>query len=317
MNNSLKVSVVMSVYNGELYLREAIESVLNQTFNDFEFIIVNDGSTDKSIEIINSYTDSRIVIVNQKNTGLSKALNNGIAIAKGEYIARMDADDISLPDRFEKQIGFLDSHPECVIVGSNAMLIDMYGEFLFTSKVSLDWNEIKNVLPYSPFFHSSVIFRKEIFSQCGGYFEKIKQDFEDRILWNRMSKFGDLRNLEDPLLQYRIVPNGISNRNKKDAFVLNSICNKIIETGDITNEEYSIINNINKNRTNKNKLANYYLRIGKIFIEQNFNKKKALLNLCRSISLNPFQKLAWFNLFLVLFPKALIIKWKRSRGIAL
>jgi len=309
------LSVVMSVYNGELYLREAIDSVLNQTFNDFEFIIINDGSTDKSIDIINSYTDRRIVIINQKNTGLSKALNNGIAIAKGEYIARMDADDICMPNRFEKQIGFLDSHPEYVIVGSNAMLIDMNGEFLFTSKLSLESSSIKKTLPVSSFFHSSVMFRKEVFYKCGGYFEKIKQDIEDRILWSEMARFGELKNIEEPLIKYRIVPTSISNRNKNDMIILNDICNRIIETGDISDSDYTIIVNINKRRTKKNKLANYYLRIGKIYLEQNFNRIKAIENLLRSLIIDPFQKLTWFNIMLSFLPKSLILKWKRFRGV--
>ena len=112
MNNP--ISVVMSVYNGEIYLYEAIESILNQTFTNFEFIIIDDGSTDNSAEIIKSYDDNRIVLIQQGNKGLAAALNEGIKIAKGKFIARMDADDISLPTRLETQIQFMEAHLEYV-----------------------------------------------------------------------------------------------------------------------------------------------------------------------------------------------------------
>ena len=121
----------MSVYNGEKYLREAIESILNQTFTDFEFLIVNDGSTDSSLEIILSYPDERIrVIRNDRNIGLTKSLNKALQQAKGEYIARQDADDISLQNRFEEQLIYLEKHPEVALLGTSAYKIDERGEIL-------------------------------------------------------------------------------------------------------------------------------------------------------------------------------------------
>jgi len=114
----------MSVFNGERYLREAIDSILQQTFVDFEFIIIDDGSTDSSASIMSSYADRRIRVIRQKNRGLSAALNVGLKAAEGRYIARMDADDVSLPHRFGRQYLFLETHPQCVAVGSNAIIID-------------------------------------------------------------------------------------------------------------------------------------------------------------------------------------------------
>ena len=130
----------MSVYNGEKYLREAIDSILNQTFKDFEFIIVNDGSTDNSLKIIKSYNDPRITIINQKNTGLAKALNEGIKIAKGKFIARMDADDISEPERFKKEYKFMHVHDECVALGTNAIIIDENGNNLYITELAFKNN---------------------------------------------------------------------------------------------------------------------------------------------------------------------------------
>ena len=114
-----KVSVVMSVYNSEPFIRDAINSILGQTFQDFEFIIINDGSTDGSLQIIQSYGDSRIRITSQENLGLTKSLNKGIGIARGEYIARQDADDISEPSRLEKQVAVLEQNSRAVLVSSN------------------------------------------------------------------------------------------------------------------------------------------------------------------------------------------------------
>ena len=119
------ITVLMSVYNGEEYLRIAIDGILNQTYNDFEFIIINDGSTDQSRNIICSYTDKRIKLIdNDKNNGLIYSLNKGIENASGKYIARMDADDISLPTRLQKQFDYLESNKHFALVGSSAILID-------------------------------------------------------------------------------------------------------------------------------------------------------------------------------------------------
>src|SRR5690348_7082970 len=119
MGNS-RVTVLMPVYNSEKYIWAAIHSVINQTWNDFELLIVNDGSTDGTQEIIKSFADDRIVLINQENGGVAKALNKGLMHAKGDYIARFDADDICFPDRLEEQVNFLDKHEDYVVVGSDA-----------------------------------------------------------------------------------------------------------------------------------------------------------------------------------------------------
>ena len=124
MRNSMKLSVIMPVYNTkEEFLREAVESILNQTYTDYELIIIDDGSTNNVEEVINSYKDKRIVYIRQENTGIVGALNNGWNHAKGEYIARMDSDDVSYPDRFEKQAMFLDNNPDISLVGGQVKIM--------------------------------------------------------------------------------------------------------------------------------------------------------------------------------------------------
>lgn len=307
------LSVVMSVYNAEKYLNECIGSILNQTFSDFEFIIINDGSTDSSLEIINSYSDKRIKIINQSNRGLSKSLNRGIRVAKGKYISRIDADDIAMSNRFELQLDFLTNNSEYVIVGSNAEIIDKDGRILYKSNLSINDEQISMILPNSPFFHSSTTYLKTVFIKCGGYNEEVFHHFEDRILWNKMSKFGKLYNLNDSLIQYRLVPESISNRDKKSNEVLNEICNQIVNNDQVSNKQIELISSIRKNESFSRRMANYYFRIGKIYLEENFQRSKAIHHLFKSLNYFPFDYFVWFNLVLSLLPKSIIKKWKNYR----
>jgi glycosyltransferase involved in cell wall biosynthesis len=309
------VSVLMSVYNGEKYVAEAINSILNQFFTDFEFIIIDDGSTDKSSSIIESYKDERIIAIQQENRGLSASLNAGLRIARGKYIARMDADDISLPERFATQYKFLEQNKSCVVVGSNAIFIDRNGRHLYTSDQPTDWPVIKRNLPRTPFFHSSTFFRTEVAVKVGGYFEEIKQHFEDLIFFNKLSQHGELRNIKTPLLKYRIVPSAITNRTKKDGIIIDRMANSILSKGTFSEADlHSLFKSTNK-KTRSWKESNYHFRIGKIFLEHDFNREEAIRNLLMSIKKYPFNHLAWFNLFLSTLPLPLIKKWKEFRGV--
>jgi len=206
-----RISVIMPVYNGEKYLREAVDSILAQTFTDFEFIIVDDGSTDATAQILDSYTDPRIIrINNRQNVGLSTSLNNGIALAKGEYIARMDADDISLPERFEKQVAFLNCHLSIGVVGSAIQKINDLGEIIGIASLPTDPELMEWVLLFgSPFVHPSVMMRTDVVINLGGYSTKYNaaQDYE---FWGRFSKHTKLANLSECLLFYRIHTESIS-----------------------------------------------------------------------------------------------------------
>ncbi len=214
MNNPL-ISVLMPVYNGEKYLREAIESILNQTLTDFEFIIINDGSTDNTEGIILSYYDSRIkYIKNKKNIKLIETLNKGIKVSKGKYIVRMDADDISIPDRFEKQLDFLEKNPEYGLCSGNAISIDTKNK-----KISKKWWN-NNDLPIewlllweNPIAHPTVMLRKEILIKYNEYYNKKSLHSEDYDLWCRMALHSKLKRLDDVLLYYRISESSVFRQN--------------------------------------------------------------------------------------------------------
>ncbi len=199
-----RVSVVMSVFNGEPFLRAAIDSVLGQTFRDFEFIIIDDGSTDRSAEMVRGYTDPRIVLVSQENRGIAVALNRGLKQATGEYIARQDADDISLPERFAAQVRFLDGHQEIAVVGTGAILIDSEGRPFsrfspFTRHERLVAELLRGVCPL---MHGSVMTRREAILNAGAY-NPIFNRVQDIELWLRMSAQYRLANLREPLYHFR------------------------------------------------------------------------------------------------------------------
>ncbi len=199
------VSVVMPVYNGENYLNEAIDSILNQTYSDFEFIILNDGSTDRTEEIILSYKDPRIVYVkNPENLQIVRTLNRGIALAKGKYIARMDADDISLPVRFEKQLYFMENNPDVGVCGT---WVKTFGENVNsqTWQYPVESEVIKVSLIFnSPFAHPSVFIRKSLFDLYS--YEESFTKAEDYYLWYQSKDFFNFANLPQVLLCYRIHP---------------------------------------------------------------------------------------------------------------
>lgn len=204
-----KISVVMCCYNASEYLALAIDSILSQTYTDFEFILWNDGSTDDTESIIQSYTDSRIRYFYHPNTGLGQALYLACKEARGQYIARMDADDIAHPQRFARQLAFLESHAEYVLVSSAIHYIDSQGRYLGRS-FPYTWDRIiKSVIFTHTFIvHPTVMFRRTSYLQSDGYMNILGA--EDRVLWGRMRACGKYANLPMPLLHYRMLPGSLS-----------------------------------------------------------------------------------------------------------
>ena len=213
-----KISVVMSVYNGARYLKEAIDSILNQTFTDFEFLIVDDCSNDNSPQILKEYSekDNRIkIITNEFNLGLTKNLNKMIKDSKGEYLARFDCDDVSLPNRFEEQVKFLDPHTNVAMISSWANIMNEQGKIFKTIKYPIENIELKKALiKYNPFFHPSVMMRKSAVENVGPYDEswRFAQDYE---LWLRISEKYEIANVPKVLLNYRETSGSITGSKNK------------------------------------------------------------------------------------------------------
>lgn len=215
----MKISVVMSAYNCEKFLIESLDSLLQQSFSDFELIIFDDGSIDGTRNIIIDYAanDNRIIpIYNEKNMGLTVNLNRGIKLSRGTYIARMDADDISLPERFKKQVHFLENNPDIDLVGTYAIDIDDLGKGIHLRMMPQLHQDIINLLPKAnPITHSSVMFRKESFKKIGFYNESYNttQDYE---MWFRAAGIGlKFQNLNEVLLKYRMDSDYVSRKSLK------------------------------------------------------------------------------------------------------
>jgi len=213
MMGSPRVSVLMSVYNGARYLRDAVDSILGQTFTDFEFIIVDDGSTDETPAILNSYTDPRIVrLRNETNIGLTRSLNKGLVVARGEYVARQDADDVSLPRRLAKQVEFLDGHPVIGLVGSAYEEFYEDGRLQRAVQMPLQPADIREQLFYGHCFcHGSAMARIRCLHAVGDYDEEYEVA-QDRDLWLRLAERFDLANLPEVLYKLRISVGSVTGR---------------------------------------------------------------------------------------------------------
>lgn len=214
MNSSPKITVLMPIFNGERFIREAIESILGQTFTDFEFLIIDDGSTDGSVEIVAEYDDPRIrLIPNGKNFGVTASLNRGIDLAAGEYIARMDCDDISLPSRLAEEVAYLDQNPGCAMVAVMVIITDEdgndRGEWLDDRKTS-SHAAIYRFLPRANCIaHPGIMIRKSILSRYRyNELQRVAQDYD---LWLRMCADGlVIAKLAKPLLNYRVYATSVT-----------------------------------------------------------------------------------------------------------
>lgn len=219
-----KVSIILPSYNGSKYIKRAIESVLAQSFRDFELIIIDDGSADSTPEIAADFCrrDSRIVCLrNEKNLGIQKSLNRGLREAVGEYVARIDDDDFwSDPDKLAKQVAFLDSHPDHILVGTGTIVVDEKGTELMRYLLLDTDNKIReSILGKNYFTHSSVMFRRNPVLLLGGYSEREEvRHVEDYDLWLRLGRVGKLANMPFYGIKFTMRKDNLSSVNKTDQF---------------------------------------------------------------------------------------------------
>ena len=205
MSATPRVTVLMTVFNGERHLREAVDSVLRQTFGDFELVIVDDGSTDGTAALLAAISDPRVRVThNDENLGLTPSLNRGLGLARGELIARHDADDVSEPERIARQIAFLDAHPDVALVGAWYRKIDDASASLGERTLPVDHDRIRWALHfYCPIVHSAAVFRTSVVRELGGYDEAFvyAQDYD---LWSRLATTRRVANVGEPLVRYRV-----------------------------------------------------------------------------------------------------------------
>lgn len=216
MSCEVEVSLVLAVFNGEDYLEESLDSILSQSYQSLEVIIVNDGSTDKSSEILRKTKYEDFLVIERGNKGLTKSLIEACDKAKGRWIARLDCGDLALPERIEKQVEYMKNH-NVIACFSHALKISLDGKKLHEQKSILNEQEpkLQNFLFDNPLIHSTAMFSREHYIRCGGYQPnfKVSQDFD---LWTRLIKLGKIEVLDDVLVHSREDLCGISFKNKED-----------------------------------------------------------------------------------------------------
>lgn len=310
-----QITVLMPAYNAGKYIREAITSVLLQSFRDFELLVVNDGSTDDTLSIALSFHDPRVIVINKEHAGIASALNTGLKLASAPYVARFDADDICLPNRLGVQLDFLHDHPEYVLVGSDAEYILENGDFLFSFKcIAHSDEEVKNKLyVYCPFIHSSVMYRREDVIQAGGY-NIHAHNFEDYLLWTNLAKLGKMQNLREPLLKVRLNAASATIDEKWRGERFRQLKRQATTRGSITEEEGNeLFEIIRRQDVRKIKEGAYHALCGKKFLANNYQPKKARNHVRKAINIKPL-RLDNYLLYAVSYFPAPLIAWLHKQS---
>nr|WP_294945196.1 glycosyltransferase [uncultured Mucilaginibacter sp.] len=305
-----KITVLMPAYNAGKYIHEAINSVLGQTFAHFELMIVNDGSTDDTLDVISSFEDDRIVVIHQANKGVAAALNTGLKYARAPYIARFDADDICYPHRLQVQYDFITAHPQYSIIGSEADYIDTEGEFLFKHRLAgYTYNELRQLdISICPMIHSCVLYKKAAILNAGGYNEHA-YTFEDHFLWANLLKTKMACNLQQPLIKVRLNPESVTIDEKWHTRKFRSIKHTSLQTQRITASEGRELHQIgSKQYSPKNKQGAYYALCGKKFLLNNYQPQRARRNMVKAIALQPL-RLDNYLLYTVSYLPERLINW--------
>jgi len=306
----------MAVYNGAAYLREAIDSILAQTFDDFEFIIVDDGSIDGTPEVLRSFTDSRIHIFRQDNQGPAAAANRGILEATSCYIARLDADDVANPDRLEKQVQFLENHPDFVLVGGFLEFITSDGRPIYVQTVPTSASDVRRLLEAggNPFLHSAVMYRRGAALACGIYNATLRTGVDPDFL-KRLARQGQATNLQFPVGKYRITPGAISNQTRrtlrKRAAILHKAQSEALNESDI-----QFINRISLPKSTSYARSLYAMRVGSAFLYKAGDARTARAYLWQAVKSCPSSALVWYKFILSLSPRAFRSFITRLRSLA-
>ncbi len=303
-------TVLIPVYNGMPYLREALESVLSQSFGDYELLIIDDGSKDGTADFVRTYSDPRIKLISRPNKGLIDTLNEGLVVATTSLIARFDADDICMTDRLARQMAFMRDNPEYVIVGSDIEYIDKDGIYLmpYTMPGHTDAEIRETAGQLCPFVHSAVMYRRDAVLAAGGY-SAGAITFEDHLLWAKMLRIGKGYNLPESLIKVRFNPASVTVDEKWRGKSFSAIKYRSIEQGFVTPEDAATLKSLLVKQAGAAfKEASYYSMMGKKYIWNQPNGAKAREHLRRAIRAMPGKPEPYLLYLLSFFPGRLI-KW--------
>lgn len=240
-----KISVVMCCYNAEKYIKETIDSVLAQTFKDFEFIIWNDGSTDSTLSVIENYNDSRIKLFTDVNRGEGMAAQLACRHASAKYIARIDSDDVWLPEKLSLQYDYMETHPHTVLLSCPVIFIDKNSKELGLSFPITKVSYLNKSMAYeNKFPHSGSIYRTEIYKKVGGYNDV--RLFQDWLLFGKLKDFGDVALFSRPLIKYRLMAGSVAHRldNSPYRFIIKAYVDKIYKEKGTNDVDIKLFNNI-------------------------------------------------------------------------
>lgn len=302
MSTTPPVTVLMPVYNGEKYIRAAIDSILHQTFTDFEFIIINDGSTDGTKEILEEYVrkDARIRLISRENRGLVASLNEGIDLAQSPLIARMDADDIAIETRLEEQVGYLNNHSEVVCVGSFFEVIDDNDRALTTLDAPTSNTDIQKELikGHTVICHPTALMRKDAVIKVGKYKEEYYL-VEDLDLWLRLGEEGELSNISKALIKYRVLLSSISGAAGNRQF---NRAKKVIEDACSRRGVVSEFEPTQHFRPNKTKASQYAFILKYGWWAFNYGNKDAAITYgLKALKLYPVKISTWKLVYCAIF----------------
>ncbi|MBS1509605.1 MAG: glycosyltransferase [Bacteroidetes bacterium] len=314
-----QLSVIMPAYNAAQYLREAITSVLQQTFTDFELLVINDGSTDATENIIRSFADARIRLINQPHSGVSAALNLGLLNANAHFIARCDADDINLPQRFAIQLQFLQENPGYVLVGCDAVYIDRHGNFVFNYHYPAYTDDDIKKLGYKicPFAHPTVMYKKQAVLDAGMY-DVHAHNFEDHLLWRKVVHAGKVCNIRKKLVQYRFNPESVTIDEKWRGKRFQQIKYAALQKGSISKTEGDeLLHIIRKQNTAKIKRGSYYALLSKKYLFNNYEPSTARKYSLALIKIFPLKMQGYVMTGLSFFPEKILRSLYKIKSTAL
>jgi glycosyltransferase involved in cell wall biosynthesis len=313
--SDVKITVLMPAYNAAKYIAEAIDSVLAQTFTDFELLILDDGSTDNTIQEIKKFSDPRIRLIECEHKGIAETLNYGLNKARGYFIARFDADDICYADRLMIQYDFMQANPDYVLLGAEADYMDMDGEYVFTLKYrGYSDVEIRSLGPaICPFSHVTVMYKKDEVINAGGY-DNNAITFEDHLLWSKLVNRGKVCNLARSLVRVRFNPESVTIDEKWRGKSFNKLKYACLRKAVVTTEEGDRLRQIIKKQDlDKIKKGAYYSLIAKKYLWDNYHPAKARKNLGKLMNYYPAKPGPYFLYLISFLPRNMISLLYRSR----
>lgn len=309
------VSVILTVYNGADTLTNCLESIRQQTYADWECIIINDGSTDATATLLNSLEDDRFRVFHQTNTGIWKSRNRAISLASAGLIANIDADDTWQPEKLQHQIAYLQQHPDCVLLGTFTNILDHHYRFLYLEKKQTDPVGLKKALEKgNQFTNSSVMFRKSAFEKVGGYPGQLPSGFEDYLLFYKLAQIGTVANYPEALVNYRVSYTSVTLRQEAPEFTaLKMAC---IQAQTITPQDAKRLLDIarKQRQSQRRRRAGYHFFIGRAFLFYNFKRSSAIKHLLAALRWHPVYLKTWvYFVMALLLPKMHIQKFYKKR----